>query len=71
MYVQWRTSRKQILFGQEGSCVLGNKACKMRLLGEPVGMPPKLFLDFRPSEIVSGALLEGNSESGSGDRACA
>ena len=50
--------RKQILFGQAASRALGNKAREARLLGGSGGMPPRNFLAFRTSEIVSGAILE-------------
>ena len=43
---------------------LGNKAREVCLLTGFGGMPPSNFLDFRPSEIVSGAMLEWNNEPG-------
>ena len=56
--------RKQILFGQVASRALGDKVREAHLLGGSGGMPPRNFLDFRPSEIISGAILEWNSEPG-------
>ena len=34
-----------------------NKVRKARLLGVSGGMPPRKIFDFRPSEIVFGAVL--------------
>ena len=55
--------RKQILFGPAEQRIDVGAAREARLLGGLGACPPRKILGFRPSEIVSGAILGRNSKS--------
>ena len=57
MSVHIQGRRKQICIGQAASSAEYSSCAKFaRPLGGLGGMPPRKILDFRPSEIVSGAI---------------
>ena len=49
--------RKQICIGQAASSAEYSSCAKHVPLGGVGACPPRKILDFRPSEIVSGAIL--------------